>query len=512
MKIFCCDQIGKIDRYTIEHEPISAIDLMERAAMGISCQIEENHSRHRRIMVFAGPGDNGGDGLAIARIMATKGYPVEVFLPNAGHSLSASCQINYERLKAMTLVAVRMIGPGEPLPLIKQEDIVIDALFGSGLSRPIEGVYAPIIEHINSSDASVIAVDIPSGLFGEDNSENKGNAIIEADMTFTFQFPKLSFLFPENEKYVGRWKIIDIKLHPDAIRETESPFHLLTRPMIVPLLRSRDKFGHKGNYGHAFLIAGSYGKMGAAVLSSRSCLRSGAGLLTTHIPRAGYEIMQMSVPEAMVSMDISYYYFSIVPPMDRFTAVGIGPGIGTDKASEEAMAALFDQFHRPMVVDADGINLLSGSEKLLNALPSGSILTPHPGEFARLAGKSENSYQMLVKQRQLARKLNQYIILKGAYTSIVFPDGQCFFNTTGNPGMATAGSGDVLTGIILGLLAQGYSSSDASLLGVYLHGLAGDIAVRKNGEESMIAGDLTENIGKAFLALKNRSLINNDYF
>lgn len=512
MKIFCCDQIGKIDRYTIEHEPISAIDLMERAAMGISCQIEETHSRHRRIMVFAGPGNNGGDGLAIARIMATKGYPVECFLPNAGHTLSPSCQTNYERLKTMTSVPLHLLTSGGPLPEIKQEDIVIDALFGSGLSRPIEGIYTPIITHINSSDATVIAVDIPSGLFGEDNSDNTGNAIVQADITFTFQFPKLAFLFPENEKYVGRWKIVDINLHPDAIQKTESSFHLLTRQMIVPLLRSRDKFGHKGNYGHAFLIAGSEGKMGAAVLSSRSCLRSGAGLLTTHIPRSGYEIMQISVPEAMVSLDASEHYFSTVPPLNRFSAVGIGPGIGTDKSSKEAMAVLFDLFHRPMVIDADGINLLSGSERLRNALPSEGILTPHPGEFARLGGKSENSYQMLVRQRQLAQELNQYIVLKGAYTCIAFPDGQCFFNTTGNPGMATAGSGDVLTGIILGLLAQGYSSSEASLLGVYIHGLAGDIAVRKNGEESMIAGDLTENIGKAFLALKNRSLINNDYF
>ncbi|MDP4185452.1 MAG: NAD(P)H-hydrate dehydratase [Bacteroidota bacterium] len=512
MKIFRCDQVAAIDRFTIEHEPISELDLMERAASGISQWIEENQSRHRRLMVFAGPGNNGGDGLVIARQMAAKGYSVEVWLPDSGRQLSLSCLANLERLKEQAIVPISFMKEDSDFPEILGSDIVIDALFGSGLSRPVEGMYASLIQYLNASHATIIAVDIPSGLFGENNSENDSTAIVQATITLTFHFPKLSFMFAENEKYVGKWKIIPIGLHPEIIRNTETPYYFTTKDVVLPILHERSKFGHKGLYGHALLIAGSYGKMGAAVLSARACLRSGVGLLTTHIPQAGYEIIQQAVPESMVSIDRDLHHFTYIPDLKKYNSIAIGPGLGTNSHSVDAMAELLRRWPNPMIIDADGINLLSQSENLLELLPPDSIITPHPGEFMRLAGKSSNSFEMLEKQKRIAQFFKIYVVLKGAHTCVAFPDGRCYFNTTGNPGMATAGSGDVLTGIILGLLARGYTSAEACVLGVYIHGLAGDYAAKKNGYESLIAGDITEYLGKAFLTLKNGCLTNNDYF
>ncbi len=388
------------------------------------------------------------------------------------------------------------------LPEIGEDDIIIDAIFGSGLTRPVSGFIGEVIEHINAADAVTISIDIPSGLFADRHADPKEGKIIHADYTLSFQLPKLAFLLPENDSFVGEWHILDIGLHHDYINNAEVKNFLLTKRDVQTTLRPRNKFAHKGTFGHALLIAGSYGKTGAAILASRACLRSGVGLLHTHIPKAGYEIMQTAVPECMLSIDRYDNYFSEVPDLGMYNAVGIGPGLGMEKQSQMALKLLIQNFSNPIVFDADALNILAENKTWLAFLPKGSILTPHPKEFERLAGKWADDYEKLQKLRDLCFKYNIYIVLKGAYTCTGTPDGMCYFNSTGNPGMATAGSGDVLTGLITGLLAQGYSPAQAATLGVYLHGLAGDLAAKKKGQEAMLAGDIIENLGKAFKKIK----------
>jgi NAD(P)H-hydrate epimerase len=366
----------------------------------------------------------------------------------------------------------------------------------------LDGLAKKIVQRINQSGATIISIDIPSGLFGEDNSGNDLSAIIKASHTLTFQFPKLSFLFPENAQFTGEWTVLPIGLHPEAINETESNFHFLTKEFISGKIKKRGKFSHKGTYGHALLIAGSYGKMGASVLASRACLRSGVGLLTCHIPQLGYEIIQNSIPEAMISIDSSETVFSEVPNLSSFSAIGIGPGLDKKQETQQALKILLQANPNKLIIDADALNILSENQDWYNLLPENTILTPHLKEFERLAGPSADSYERLQKQLQFSTKYKVIIVCKGANSCITFPDGRVFFNSTGNPGMATAGSGDVLTGIILGLLAQNYSPEDTTLLGVYLHGLAGDLAATEFGEYSLVAGDLIRNLGKAFLQLE----------
>jgi len=361
---------------------------------------------------------------------------------------------------------------------------------------------ADIVKAINETKAEVISIDIPSGLMGEDNSANDLSAIIKANYTLTFEFPKISFLFPENNTYVGHWEVLPIGLHKQAIQQTDSNFMYLSKDFIAGKIKKREKFSHKGTYGHALLIAGSYGKMGAAVLASRACLRSGVGLLTTHIPRLGYEIMQNSVAEAMASIDDSDIVFSSLPELTNYTAIGIGPGIDKKEVTHLALVELMYAKPSKLVLDADAINILAENMLEITLLPENTILTPHPKEFERLAGPFENTYGRLQLQLQFSVQYKVIVICKGAHTCITFPDGKVFFNSTGNAGMATGGSGDVLTGIILGLLAQEYSIQDAALVGVYLHGLAGDLAARRLGQHAMIAGDIIDELGEAFLSLE----------
>ncbi|HPR84597.1 MAG TPA: NAD(P)H-hydrate dehydratase [Prolixibacteraceae bacterium] len=501
MKLFTCKQIAEIDRKTMAMEPISSIDLMERAAARITNWLLENTERFRHILLFAGPGNNGGDALAVARMLAYHDYRCTVFLSVFGKELKGDPLINWQRLEEQRKVTLRKVESENDFPLITSEDIVIDGLFGSGLNKPLEGLAASLVEFINNSLARVISIDVPSGLFGEDNSANVGRTIVEAAQTLTFQFPKLSFLFAENFRFTGDWAVLPIDIHPLAIDQTESLFYYLTSDFISGKIKKRDKFSHKGNFGYALLIAGSYGKMGAAVLASRACLRSGTGLLTSHIPEKGYEIMQISAPETMISIDSSETVFSLVPELGPYSAVGIGPGLDKKEETKAALKTLLQKKPEKMVIDADALNILSENKEWYSLLPENAILTPHPKEFERLAGTSANSFDRLKKQMDFSVANRAIVVLKGAHTSVSFPDGRVFFNSTGNPGMATAGSGDVLTGIILGLLAQSYSPEDAALIGVYLHGLAGDLAKEKVGECALIASDIIENLGCAFLQL-----------
>jgi len=502
MKLFTCQQIAEIDRLTMKLEPISSIDLMERAAQRVTEWILQNIANDQSFYIFAGPGNNGGDAFAVARMLADSNYNCAVFFADFGRDLKEDAAINQARLIEQNKVLPGKIDSEDSIPGIPSDVIVLDGLFGSGINKPLTGLPKTIVQKINQSGATVISIDIPSGLFGEDNSENDSDGIVQATYTLTFQFPKLSFFFPENGEFVGNWQVLPILLHPEAILKTESKYFSLAKTFISGILKKREKFSHKGIYGHALLIAGSYGKMGASVLASKACLRAGVGLLTSHVPRLGYEIIQNSVPEAMTSVDSSDEIFTEFPDAGLFSAVGIGPGLGKKPETQLALKKLLQKKPSKLVLDADAINILAKNKEWINLLPENTILTPHPKEFERLAGPTSNSYERLQKQLQFSVKYKVIIALKGANTCISVPDGSAFFNETGNPGMATAGSGDVLTGIILGLLAQNYTPEEATLIGVYLHGLAGDLAAAVFGQQALIAGDIINHMGAAFLQLE----------
>ena len=503
MRILDAAQIRECDRFTIENEPIASIDLMECAADAITDWLTGNYFYcDTQFTIFAGSGNNGGDALAVARQLAKMfGGGVTVYKLNIGNN-SHDCQQNLERLQNTDGVSVTFVNKGDALPEIKPDSVIIDGIFGSGLNRPVEGYWAELIEHINSTGNEIVAIDIPSGLFCTDNSLNTG-AIIKATHTLSLQLAKLSFLFAENEPFVGQFHILPIGISQQAIDSAETPYSLTQNADLVRLVKPRPRFAHKGTFGHALLSAGSYQMSGAAVLAARACLHTGCGLLTVHVPQSAYQIMQTAVPEAILNIDDSQTEYCTPDRLQRFSAVGVGPGIGTSEQVRDGLAQLLKNCTAPMVIDADAINILADTPELLNSLKPNTILTPHPGEFDRLTHRHTSGYERLLTQIELARRLNVIIVLKGAFTSVVTPDGTVRFNTTGNAGMATAGSGDVLTGIILSLLAQKYTPAEAAVLGVGIHGLAGDIAARTDGMEFVTASNITDNLGKAFLKLKN---------
>ena len=500
MKILKSSQIREVDKFTIEHEPIQSIDLMERAATTITQWINKNIPTDKTIKIFAGPGNNGGDALAVARQL--KEFGKEVYLLKLTNNLSKDCQVNLDRLQELN-IKVNEIYRKDDFPAISKSAILLEGLFGSGLSRKLEGLPKELVQHLNSSGAEIIAIDIPSGLFGEDNRGNDLNAIIKAKQTLTLQLPKLSFFLAENEFYIGDWEVLPIGLDEGFIAKQKSDFYYITKELVKENVKERSKFSHKGTYGHVLLIAGSYGKMGAAILAAKACLRAGSGLVTVHVPKVGYEIMQTALPEAMISIDWSDVIFTNVANTENFNSIGIGPGIGTKQNTRKALANLLDSLNNPMVIDADGLNILSEQTELIAKIPKQSILTPHPKEFKRLIGESSEGMDRIQKQVAFSVQHELYVVLKGAHTSISCPDGTCYFNSTGNPGMATAGSGDVLTGIILSLLGQAYEPKLAAILGVYIHGLAGDIVSCKIGKEALIASDIIENLGEAIKKIKD---------
>lgn len=501
MKIFQTQAIHKLDDYTIENEPISSIDLMERAAVALTNKLIDNWSVETPIIVFAGPGNNGGDALAMSRLLAFKGYKVETYLFNTKGALANDCLINKERLEETKNVVFHEITSQFIPPTITEQHLIVDGLFGSGLNKPLSGGFAAVVKLINNSPATVLSIDIPSGLMGEDNTANITANIIRADYTYSLQLPKMAFFFPENAEFVGAWSLIDIQLSKKGIDEMQTNYQTLENSEIKGLIKPRKLFAHKGNFGHALLIAGSQGMAGAAIMSARACMRAGVGLLTVHSPICNCNILQTTVPEAIVERDFHEECFADAVDIDDYQAVGIGPGLGQRIESETALAQQLEHCKTPLVLDADALNILAENRKLLQNLPKGTILTPHPVELERLLGKCQNSFERMSKAAELARTAEIYIIIKGAYSMIITPTNSFYFNTTGNPGMATAGSGDVLTGIILSLLAQGYTSEEACKLGVYLHGLAGDCAARQKGQISMIASDIIDYLPAAFRIL-----------
>ena len=492
MKILSSAQLKELDKYTIIHEPIASIDLMERAARALTEAIVQRWDKSFDIVVFAGPGNNGGDALAVARMLSKRGCRVEVFLFNTKGKLSEECQTNLNRLKTCGSIYFTEISTQFDPPNLTEKHLVIDGLFGSGLNKPLNGGFASVVKYINSSKAQVVAIDIPSGLMGEDNTYNVRTNIIRADVTLSIQLPKLSFLFPENEDIVGEWELLDIQLKQSFIDSVSSAYSILEESEVRSLIKPRKRFAHKGTFGHGLLIAGSYGMAGASILSAKACLKSGIGLLTVHVPIHNHDLLQVTVPEAIVHTDIQERYFAQPTHLNKYSALAIGPGLGREEDTALAMMEQIQGSNLPIVLDADAINILSTHRNWLSRLPKRCILTPHLGELERLIGKCLDTYERLIKVKELASYLQSYIIVKGAWTCIVTPEGNFHFNPTGNPGMATGGSGDVLTGILLGLLAQGYSREEACKLGVYIHGMAGDIAAEEKTEISMTANDIVE--------------------
>ncbi|RAK64057.1 NAD(P)H-hydrate dehydratase [Hymenobacter edaphi] len=499
MKLLTAAQTRQADAATLQDEGIRSVALMERAATVFTDWLTARlaPTDAGEILVLCGPGNNGGDGLVAARLLHERGYRVRVgLLPADKHS--ADFEHNRPRLPAAVPVADWR--PGK-LPPIEPGTVVIDALFGTGLRRPLEGAAAALVRHLNAARARVVSIDLPSGLFA-DAPQPKDSPVVEARHTVTFELPKLALLLPQNARSVGRWHVVPVGLSPRFLAEVDADMHLVDAALLAGRLPARPTFAHKGTFGHALLLAGSKGKLGAAVLAARSCLRGGVGLLTVQVPAVGYAVLQTAVPEAMCLVDPEKNHLSELPDLQPYNAVGMGPGIGQDDDTRAALEDLLGSARVPLVLDADALNLLGANRPLLDLLPPDTLLTPHPKEFERLTEPARDDYHRLQLLRDFARQYRCYVVLKGAYSCLAAPDGQLYFNTTGNPGLATGGSGDVLTGLCLALRAdKRLAPLDAALLAIYAHGRAADLAAAHTGQAGLIAGDLPQYIGQALQEL-----------
>jgi ADP-dependent NAD(P)H-hydrate dehydratase / NAD(P)H-hydrate epimerase len=493
MKIFSSTQIREIDNYTISNLPISSIDLMEKAAYSLLDKLFVDFNvTLNSFTIVCGPGNNGGDGLALARLLLKLKVEVQCYFCDFGQNISPECKTNLRLLEEVFPNALNIINNIEKFKLQK-DTVIIDCLFGTGLKKPITGEFAEICNFINSSKCKVVSIDIPSGLYGEDNSQNHG-AIVQADFTYSIEFPPLSCMFSENYKYFGQVKIVKIGLLKEIVERTHTDYSIINIEEIKTYLHPRSMFDHKGSFGHALIIAGSAEMAGAAVLATKACVRSGAGLTTVHVPLKLSDILQVSIPEAMLSIDSSNECFTSVSNLDKYNSIAVGPGIGKNPESIPAIIKLLKTCNSNILIDADALNLLSEIEGFHTLIKPGTILTPHPKEFERLFGHFEDSYSRMSFMSNFSKDTGIIIVLKGGVTSISLPDGSVKFNIFGNPGMATGGSGDVLTGMICSLLAQGLSPEKAAISGVYLHSKAGDFAKKKFGEMSLIASDIIDAI------------------
>lgn len=502
LPLLTADQFRQADAHTIAHAPIASIDLMERAATHCANKLMEHTAYDVPVAVLAGMGNNGGDGLAMARILRMAGQQeVRVLVPRYKPEGSPDFEVNLRRAQEAGL-AVEFLEEGAELPHFAPGTLVIDALFGTGLQRPISGWLKQLVRAVNQRRAKVLAIDLPSGLFADDNTGNDPEAIIQADRTYTLELPKLSLLLPDTGRFAGEWEVVPIGLDRVFIASLKTDAVMLEAADMSALLPARRRFAHKGDFGHAWLLAGGSGKMGAALLAAHACLRSGVGLLTVHVPACQENLVHAALPEAMVSPDGHGEHLSTLPKFNKAAAIGMGPGIGTDGDTARLLKLLIQEAPASLVLDADALNLLAENKTWLAFLPAGTILTPHPKEFERLAGKAANDHERLMQAKELARRLRSVVVLKGACTAICSPDGRLFFNSTGNPGMAKGGSGDALTGIITALRAQGLDALSAAVLGVHAHGLAGDLAAQELGMDGMLPSDLIERLPLAWKQLR----------
>ena len=500
MKLFSKEQIYEADRLTVEKQNISTDDLMERAGIQIFNWIDSRmQGAQVPIHVFCGIGNNGGDGLVLSRHLVTHGYNVITYVVNCSDKRSKDFLINYDRIKNVTKRWPILLNCKEEFPSISPDDIIVDAVFGIGLNRPADSWVKSLFKHFRASKAFTLSIDMPSGLYADKVPEDE-NGVVWADYTLSIQVPKLVFFLPDTAKYTVQWEILDIGIDPEYLMVTETDTELIGKYEVLPLYKPREKFDHKGTFGHSLIVGGSYGKIGSVVLASRSALTVGAGLVTAFVPKCGYTILQTTLPEAMVISDdhmdiLTNIKFEIEP-----TVIGIGVGVGTNSKTITAFETFLKTNKSILVVDADGINILAKKKSLLKLLPENSVLTPHPKELERLIGKWKDDFDKLKKTKAFSKKYKLIIVIKGANTITVFND-KLYINTTGNPGLATAGSGDVLTGIITGLISQGYEYLAASIFGVYLHGKSADIAVETFGYQSLIASNVIQYIKDAFMDL-----------
>jgi len=502
MKIFTAEQIRKCDEFTISDEPVSSLQLMERAAQTCVNWIYENCKNHRNFTIFCGSGNNGGDGFAIAKMLYLKGFDVDVFVdPKAKYSSDAN--VNFKELKEVSGVLIKSFKDAEHYRF-DSRTVIIDALFGTGLSRELEGDYKVLVESLNSKKNIRISVDIPSGLFADVISD-ENSTIFKADYTLSFQFWKKSFLHPETGKYTGKVIVLDIDLSDEYISNTETPDFVIDDKFVEGIFKRRNEFSHKGTYGKATIAAGSHGKVGAAVLATKSALKTGTGLTFTLAPKCGYEILQTSCPEAMFIEGGEKYIDQF--DIDETSFYGIGPGLGTDSETEKSLLKFLKQYSKPLLLDADALNIISKDEKNLQLIPKKSIITPHPKEFERLFGSTKNSFERLELARKKSSELQIYIILKDHHTQVITPEGNVFYNITGNSGLAKGGSGDILTGILTSFLAQGYSEENTAIFGVWFHGKSAELASEKYSKEAMLPTDVINEFGNVFEELNNNVAI-----
>ncbi|WP_335966935.1 NAD(P)H-hydrate dehydratase [Galbibacter sp. PAP.153] len=499
MKIFSVEQIRLADKYTIERQNISSGELMERAGKAVFKWMHRQlNGSDVKIHLFCGVGNNGGDGLVVARYLLEQGYAISVYVVNFSDNRSKDFLLNFDRIKNIKYWP-QLLTEDDDLPFIESNDIVVDAIFGIGLNRPPITWVSKLIHHINKNRAFVLSIDIPSGLY-MDKGITTEDAVVKADYTLTFQLPKLPFLLPETGRHTQYWEVLDIGQDTQFLYEEPSNLEYVDKWVVLNKYKPRSRFSHKGTYGHSLIIGGSYGKIGASLMCSEAALHAGSGLVTAFVPKCGYQTIQTAFPEAMVVTDVNDNFitdinFSIDP-----SVIGIGPGLGKHPKTIKAFASFLKRNKAPLVIDADGINILSENKELIQFIKGKAVLTPHPKELERLIGAWKDDYDKLEKTKQFSTENDVVILIKGAYTVTVYHE-KMSFNSTGNPGMATGGSGDVLTGIICGLLAQGYTLFDATVLGVYIHGKAGDLAVLRAGVEALTATDLIDFTGDAFLDL-----------
>ena len=497
MKIINAKQIKELDAASIINEKITSVDLMERASKMCLTKILQYADEEKNYIIFCGKGNNGGDGLCIGRLLSDRNRKVIIYIINHREDASAEFYVQLESLKKNHEAIIHYIDEADQLLEINFKDaIVVDALIGSGLNKPAESLLLNCINYINQSSSFTISIDVPSGI-SADFPDIETSAVM-ADVTLTFQLPKFSFMFPEVRPFVGKMDILDIGLDIEFINQLDTPIHYINLPLIRKIKLTRPYIAHKGNFGHALLICGHKGMIGAAHISGKACLRAGAGLLTIKVPACGLNSMQQSLPEAMIIDDPENNFTSFLPDVSFYNAIGIGCGIGKEKQTQNILKLLIQNYSGKLVIDADALNILSENKTWLSFLPPYTILTPHPKEFDRLAGTHTNSFERFKTAQEFAKKHKIIIVLKGANTACIMPDGNVFFNSTGNPGLSKGGSGDALTGIITGLLARGYAPNHAVIMGVFIHGFAADLALKKNHEESLLITDVIEKIPKAF--------------
>lgn len=500
MKIISVDQIYQADQITLEKQKLKSTELMERAGTAIYNWLTQRlKGSPIPIHIFSGIGNNGGDGLVVARLLIKAGYNVKVYIVNISDKRSKDFLYNYSLIKDVTKDWPLLMHEEADFPVIGSEDIVIDAIFGIGLNRPPKGWIKKLIQYLNKTEAYILSIDVPSGLYSNKPLDDP-EAVVQATETLTFQTPKLAFFLPETGKFMEGFEVLNIGQDEEYLDQVQPLAETILAMDVLNLYKPRKTFGYKNTYGHALIVAGSYGKVGAAVLSTSAAFRIGAGMLTTFVPKCGYSIMQTALPEAMVITDKEEDFISGITADFEPSAIGIGMGIGKNEATVEAVKKLFQNSKSPLVIDADALNIISENEDVLSLLPRGSILTPHPGELKRLIGAWKDDYEKLEMTKKFAAEHEVVVIIKGSYTITVY-ENCLYINTTGNPGMGTAGSGDVLTGVITGLVSQGYDALSASIVGVYLHGSAGDIAAQHMGYEALLSGDIVNYLGEAYLEL-----------